>query len=84
MPGVLVPQLEQTVFTKLHNCTTSNPRADVTTVRLWLPKLTPAQGLVGIPEPAGDAKPVILKFMAQLELYDVGQFAQRFIPLQSI
>jgi hypothetical protein len=70
-----VPQLEQTVFTVLHNCTTSNPLTEVTTSAFCEPKLTPAQGLVGNPDPAGEAAPLMFKVLLQLGLNDVGQFA---------
>jgi hypothetical protein len=83
-PGVLVPQLEQTVFSKLHNCTTSYPLTEGITVRAWLPKLTPEQGLVGRPEPEGIAAPTIFREILQLELNEVGQFAQSCTPPQSL
>ena len=58
VPGERVPQLEQTVFCKSHNCTTSKPLTAVTTVTACVPKFCPTQVLGGKLEPAGISAPV--------------------------
>lgn len=84
VPGVRVPQLLQIDFSWEHNCITSKPLTAVTTAILWLPKLTPAQGLAGKPEPGGATPPVNKIDLLHDGLKLEGQFGHMGTPIQSL
>jgi hypothetical protein len=84
VPGVRVPQLEHIDLGALHNCTKSKPLTAVFTYKVKVPKFTPSQLLLGIPEVLDGPAPMAFKEMLQVGLKPVGQLGQNWVLAQSL